>query len=219
MAWNLFQEGEKLWLMKVKFPTRNHDNTTSMSIQCTVAKKTMHFGASLGWKIDAQIGASRCISWQSDSFLIICHIQAFLSINCKVFTNIQTARSTSCLLFLHSEILNISTSPHEFKMDSHISVAFPKAVSVFSEEGTQQPSERSLLQPDSVDVCVPFKCSWANNPSWHYSLSLCKSKHSCFLNTFSNLTSVPVFVTHLRINPRNVIYGKTVKIFWSQSIN
>lgn len=44
----------------------------------------------------------------------------------KAFANIQTARSASCLLFLSSEILNISTSPHEFKMDSDISVAFPK---------------------------------------------------------------------------------------------
>lgn len=39
-----------------------------------------------------------------------------------LFTSIQTARSrASCLLFLHPEILNISCSPHEFKMEfSHL---------------------------------------------------------------------------------------------------
>lgn len=40
-----------------------------------------------------------------------------------VFTNPPNARSSSCLLFLCPEILNISTSPHEFKMNSHISAA------------------------------------------------------------------------------------------------
>lgn len=58
-------------------------------------------------------------------------LMSFILVACqsdfhKAFANIQTARSASCLLFLSSEILNISTSPHEFKMGSDISVAFPK---------------------------------------------------------------------------------------------
>lgn len=68
------------------------------------------------------------------------------TVKCLQIYKQLTAQAVFC--FLHSEILNISTSPHEFKMDSHISVAFPKAV---SRKGTVN---GSLLEPDSVDVCV-----------------------------------------------------------------
>lgn len=77
------------------------------------------------------------MSCQSGSFLIICHIEAFRFINCKCL-HIQTARSTSRLLSLHSEILNISCSPHEFKMHPHISAASLEAVGAFQESAEQE---------------------------------------------------------------------------------
>lgn len=66
----------------------------------------------------------------------------------RVFTNPQTARSSSCLLFLCPEILNISTSPHEFKMNSHISAV--------GGGEARRPGQALFLYPDSLAAQVCF---------------------------------------------------------------
>lgn len=160
MAWNLFQErkGEKLWLMKVKFPRRNHNNTWKELgmhlLQCYKKKKSTFWSVlwcPRWWKIDAQIDASRCISWQPDRFF-------WSDLSHQGFFFLQTV---SVYKYTNSSQHKLSSSPHEFNMNSHISVAFLNAVSMYIEEGTQRPGERSLPLPDSDGVC-PVQVSLSN---------------------------------------------------------
>lgn len=126
-----------------------------------------------------------------------------------MFTNIQTAHSTSCLLFLCSEILNISTSPHEFKMASHISVAFQKlSACLVRKRLPVRDHYCNLIQ--SMCVCPVQVCSskplipWNDSPfEWKSNCSAVFLTHTlkplwqCSLHISDSLLEMPVISEHL----------------------
>lgn len=126
------------------------------------------------------------------------------------FTDTHIARSASCLLSLNSEILNISTGPHEFKMDSHIGITFPKGVGMFSEDGTSGPVRGCY---SSVDVLVFFKHIQTSHFPREIVHCHCGNQieEAVFFCFFFKQTTLPgFFFMLLGITPRRVPYIKTL---------